>query len=345
MKTVRGYMATTFAVSATLGMIIGIGFSENAWEITSYIRWILNIVLLSFPICSLVVTYYAVFEPITRLLRLDLETEARQALSDSRNGLIDASVIHYEIDERKLMLNEDYNDVENLRCGFQKVFSNGNAMPLLLLIILRVLHVLTSNTYLYVLSAISIYSSLNFVMHTVLMFTRLMIIFIPKYSIDKLGRLNLLLASGLGSGILLIPFATHHMDYINIPGNLLGIITFSIHIFASLGIEPVQHIYVTEAFPLAKRNASIAIVTCVEYILQEIIVLLLLLGEKTTLQIILITTPFVVLLLTIISFIKLPETKSMTLRRCRDEFNQHATSDVPPRIYVSSIQTLGNAYM
>lgn len=344
MKTVRGYMSTTFAVSVNLGMIIGLAFSQNSWTSTPSLRLILNIVLLAFPVCSLIVTWYAVYEPITRLLRLDLESEARHVLNESRKGIIDASVIHYEIDEKKLMILEDYGEAD-LSCGFQKVFSNQNAVPIILMIILRILSVLVSNTYLCILSATSIYPDLNFMMHTILMFARLMILLIPKYSIDKLGRRNLLLASGLGSGILLIPFATHHMSYINIPSNLLGIITFSMHIFASLGIEPVVHIYASECFPLSKRNASLAIVTCFEYILYGLISVLLLLGEKLVLQIMLMGSPFLVLLLTIISFVKLPETKSMTLRRCRDEFNKHATSDVPPRVYVSQIQTLGTAHM
>lgn len=344
MKTVRGYMTASFSVSTTTGMIIGLAFSINSWTITPSLRTILNIILWSFPICSLLVTKFYVYEAVTRLLKLDLETEARHVLNESRKGLMDASVIHHEIDEKKLMLREDYGE-KDLRCGFQQVFSNRNALPILSMIILRMLHVLTSNVYLYVLSAVSIYSSLNFIVHTILLITRLMVLFIPKYSIDKLGRRTLLLVSGIGSGILLIPFAIHHLEYINVPGNLLGIITFSIHIFATLGIEPVQHIYASEAFPLSKRNASLAIVTCCEYIMQGAIAILFLLGEKLTLQIILIGSPFAVLLLTIISFVKLPETKSMALRRCRDEFNKHATSDVPPRVYVSSIQTLGSSYM
>lgn len=178
------------------------------------------------------------------------------------------------------------------------------------------------------------------------MFVRLLTLTIPQYSIDKLGRKSLLLTSGLGSGILLIPFALSAMDWITVRADLLALITFAIHIFAALGIESVQLIYSTEAFPLSQRNCSLAFVTCFEYITQGTIVILLLLSEKSSLEILLLATPFVVLLLTIILFAKLPETKSIPLRRCRDLFNKNIKKKtLPSNIRVSGIHTLGSTYM
>lgn len=343
MKMVRGYMASGLAQSTLVGLILGVGFSEHSWKAISYMRWMFCVILISFPIISIAMNRFLTYEPITRLLKLDLETEARNVLNELRRGKIESSIIQYEIDERKLMLIEDYAD-ESKSCGFQKVFSNGNAMTLLWIVLLRILYVFTANMYLFILSAISVYQDLNYLMHMVLMATRLIILTIPHYSIDKLGRRGLLLASGLGSGILLLPFAAQHMTNINIRGDLMGIITFGIHIFAALGIEAVQPIYASEAFPLSQRNASIAIVTCIEYILQGTIAVLLLLGEEIPLKIFLVATPFFVLFLTIILFVKLPETKSMPLRRCRDQFNKNIKKKTLP-LRVSGIQTLGSTYM
>lgn len=344
MKSVRGYMLITFSMTITFGYALGLGFSENSWKSVQYMGWIFNIVLISFPIASLILTHFVTYEPVTMLLKMGLEAEAQNVLHESRNGLIEASIIQYEIVERKLMLIEDYDNEENQCCGLLNVCGNGNVMPIILMVLLRILNVFTSNVYFFILSALSIHRDLNFIIHIVLMATRILILIIPKYSIDKLGRKNLLLASGLGSGLLLLPFAAKHMDYIEIRADLLAIITFGIHIFAALGIEPVQHIYVAEAFPLSKRNGSLAIVTCIEYILQGVITIWVMLGQTVCLHIVLLMSPFAVLLLTIILFIKLPETKSMPLRKCRDQFNNKIEKKtLPPRI--SGIHTIGSSYM
>lgn len=346
MKTVRGYMATHIAQATQLGLMLGIAFSEQSFKAINYMRIQFGIVLILLPIVAIIMNHFLTFESITRLLKMGMEDEARNILNESRRGKIDAAVIQYEIDERKHMLCEDYDDYDESKfTSFLKLFTNGNAITLIWMILLRVLNVLTANMYLFILSAISIYRDLNYLMHIVLMFTRLLIVMIPQYSIDKLGRRSLLLTSGIGSSILLFPFVAHNMDYIQLRGDLLAIITFGIHIFAALGIEPVQHIYVTEAFPLSKRNGSLAIVTCIEYILQEIIAIWLILGEEILLKCLLIASPFAVLLLTIILFAKLPETKSMPLRRCRDEFNKNIIKKSLPPLRVSGIHTLGSTYM
>lgn len=345
MKTVRGYMAILLVQSSLLGLMIGVAFSEHSFKIELFMRIIFCTCLMLFPIVAIIMTRFFTYEPITRLLKLNMETEARNTLDESRNGKIDTTVINYEIDEKKLMLLEDYDDEDSKFCNFFKLFSNGNALPIIWLVLLRLVHILTANMYLFVLSAMSIYQDLNYVMHMILMCTRLIVAIIPFYSIDKLGRRSLLITSGLGSSILLFPFAAYHMGYIHIRGDLLAIITFGIHIFAALGIEPVQPIYAAEAFPLSKRNGSLAIITSFEYVLQAVIAIWLLLGEEILLKCLLLASPFLVLLISIILFVRLPETKSMPLRRCRDTFNKNTVKKTLLHPRVSSIQTLGNTYM
>lgn len=341
MKLVRGFIATDFSIWATLGTLLAVGF--NTESMTS-MRWIFNIILLVIPIVSMILTRILTYEPITHLLRLELEIEARTVLDKSRNGLFDGTIIQHEIDERKLMLLEDYED-KSQRSGFHRIFIGRNALTISLMIFLRLLYIFTSNLYIYLLSATSMHSDMPFVMLMIIIAARILVLLIPKYSIDKLGRKSFLLASGLGSGILLIPFAANSMNYITIRDDLLGMITFSIHIFAALGIDPVQHIYASEAFSLSKRNASLAIVTSVEYILHATIIILLLLEQKFPLEILLLISPFAVIFLTIILFILLPETKAMALRRCRDKFDKkEIKKPIQPRTSLG-IQTLGSIYM
>lgn len=340
-KSVRGYIATDFSMWATLGVLMAIAFSIKSM---TFVRWIFNVILLFIPIVSMVLTGFLTYEPITRLLQMDLEIEARSVLDESRNGLIDAAIIQHEIDERKLMLLEDYDDTSQ-RSGFHRIFNDRNGITIILILLLRLLHLFTSNLYIYIQSATSMHSDMPFVMLIILSAVRLIVLLIPKYSIDKLGRRNLLLVSGLGSGILLLPFAAINMKYISIRDDLVGIITFSMHIFATLGIDPIQHIYACEAFPLSKRNASLAIVTCIEYILHAIITILLLLEQSFPLKMLLLSSPFAVLFLTIVLFVILPETKAMALRRCRNQFNKiNAQKPIKPRPS-TGIHTLGSIYM
>lgn len=343
MKSVRGYIAVDFGIWNALGFMLAVGFSANTWESMPFIRWTFNGILFAIPIASIILTNYLTYEPITWLLKMDLEIEARKALEESRNNLIDPLINQHEIDEKKLMLIEDYDD-QSQHCGFQRVLQKRNALMLVLILLLRIVNIFTTNIYFNMLSAISINRESALIMLLILIGVRTVVLLIPKYSIDKLGRKVLLLTSGLGSGILFIPFAAQHMNYINMRRDLLGIITFSIHIISALGIDPAQHIYACEVFPLNKRNASLAIVTCVEYILHGFITMCVLLDETLILQIILLTTPFAILLFTIILFVKLPETKSMALRRCRDRHNKKPIrKTLQPR--VSGIQTLGSTYM
>lgn len=321
LKTVRGFIATSLSSEVIVGSLIGVFITQYPREYRA--------VSVLFPLTSLITTVFFTNEPVTRLLRLNLEMDARTMLSDSRKGIIDTTVIQHEIDEKKLMLMEDYTD-DGSFSGFVKVLSNGNWIPLLWMCLLRLLNVLTNNIYLFILSVVAIYRDLSYVAFMGLLFTRSIILLIPKFSIDKLGRRSMLLVSGLGSGILLIPFAVQNMNYIQIRSDLFIIITCSIHIFAALGIESVQHIYVTEAFPLSTRNGSIAIVNCIEYICQAIIFVWIVIERQFLLQVLLIMTPFVVLLLTIVLFVNLPETKTMSLRRCQGHFNQKLVKKLLP---------------
>lgn len=341
MKLVRGFIAIDFCMWSTLGILLAVGFNINSM---AQFRWIFNVILMMISIVSMTLTGFFTYESITRLLQMDLEIEARAVLDKSRNGLFDDTFIQHEIDEMKLMLLEDYDD-QSQRSGFHRVFHGRNAFKMLLMGFLRLLHLFTSNLYIYLLSATSMHSDMPFVMLIIIFAVRIIVLLIPKYSIDKLGRKNLLLVSGLGSGILLIPFAVNSLKYISMRDDLLGLIIFSIHIFAALGIDPAQHIYASEAFELSKRNASLAIVTCVEYFLHATITILLLLEQKFPLEILLMISPFAVLLLTIILFITLPETKALALRRCRDRFNKkEVRKPIQPRPSLG-IQTLGSVYM
>lgn len=341
-KSIRGYITTVIPISTAFAMMLATYFGENLRENHSHFDIIFGAVMIGLLILAIVLTLMRTQEPVTHLLKSGQESEALQVLKLLYDGSVDDVIIFSEVNERKFMITEDYKST-NENGGVFAMFDNGNSEPILWMTLLRFLAVITLNPFIMALSAKSILESQIYLMQIIVYFVKFIVMNIPRYSIDILGRRPFLLISGIGCTICFIPFLTVNLNLINIRSDLLAIITISMHIFIAIGIEPVQHIYLVEAFPLSKRNASLAFVTTIEYILQA---LLLSLWMSTQLMdtyyymISLLAAPFMVLVLSILLFVQLPETKFMSLRKCRDAFK----TSIPAQPRVLGIQTIGNAY-
>lgn len=307
-KSIRGFATTLYLIQFYAFMVTVV---VSAWIEKNFIIPCLLIIL---PIMIGLLTYFFSREPITRLLQLGEEERARTILQEFHDGAVEPTMIIAEIEDKKRMVAEDYK--EPASCGFSGVLSNGNIYPIIWMLLLRLLGVLTSHQTFYVLSAHGIVKDLLDYMIMTIFLIKLVTMFFPLYAIDRLGRKPFLAISGIGCGICCLPFMCFHLSYIHIRADLLAIITVSMQIFIALGIEPAKHIYAIEAFPLAKRNGSLAIITCFEYLSY---ILLVYFGGFSG---VLITTPFLIILLTLILAVKLPETKFVGLRKCRLAFNE-----------------------
>lgn len=332
----RPDMAVVFLIGSKLcGLFIGflsnLPFTKSPNRDTN-----IGFVFLFFPIIALIYNRFKTYDTITQLLNMGQEEYIVNTLTELRAGIIpkrdlDES-IRSEIAEKKLMLLEDYASSTSRFCNVFKLLTNGNASPIFLLVCFRFLYVITSNIYLVALSG----GDNPYITILSLLIIRMLLQNYLAFSIDSLDRRKLLLIAGLCSGILLFPFAFSHMGYIHICSVLLVIITYAIHISVAIGIEPVHAVYETEAFPLSKRNGSLAIVTCFEYVLQGTITIWLLFGKEDILKYLLVATPVLVISLTIILFKCLPEIKSMSLRECRDAFNKNSVKRTLPHSHILS---------
>lgn len=308
-KSIRGFATTLYLIQFYAFMVIIVA---GAWLEPTYL---LPILLIASPMAICLLTYFFSQESITRLIKLGEEESARNILQGFHDGAVEPTMIIAEIEDKKRMVAEDYK--ETVSCGFIGVLSDGNIYPIIWMLLLRVLGALTSHPIFYILSAKGIAKDLMDYMLMTIFVVRLITMLFPLYAIDRLGRKAFLVISGIGCGICAIPFVCFHLSYIYIRGDLLAIITVSMQIFIALGIEPTKHIYSIEAFPLNKRNGSLAIITCFEYLCY---ILLIYVGDVAG---ILLATPLLILLLTLILAAKLPETKFVGLRKCRLIFNEN----------------------
>lgn len=308
-KSIRGFATTLYVIQFYAFMII---LGASAWFDG---KVAMLCVMIGLPLVIPLLTYFFSCESITRLIKMGREEEARQILEDFHNGALEPTMIIAEIEDKKRMVAEDYK--EPTACGFCGVLSNGNISPIIWMLLLRVLSVLTSHKIFYVLSADGIYKGSVSYMLLAILLIKLIALFFPLYAIDRLGRKPFLAISGIGCGICALPFVCFNLNYIYIRADLLAIITVSMQIFIALGIEPTKHIYSVEAFPLSKRNGSLAIITCFEYLCH---ILLIYVGNVAG---ILIASPFLIILLTLLLTAKLPETKFVGLRKCRLAFNKN----------------------
>lgn len=320
-KMTRGYICGYFSIATLFAYLLGFLSSGYSWRTTeTYHLWTNIMIVIFFFIGILMIQFTA--EPLTNYLKWNDLTKAEEIFTDLCDSVIEPNRIRSEVCEKARMMSEDYDD-DRVWSNWWEIICNGNGKPLIGLILLRLTNLFTLNLFFIALSASEIYKRELFIMQVILIIIRFLIFFIPRYSLDKLGRRPFLLISGVGSGILFIPFTAHVCEWINIENGLMALIAVFIHVFATFGIEPVQHVYATEAFPLSKRNASLAVVTCVEYVGNCLIIIWWLNKMTAFLNVVLILSPFYLIIVTILLFALLPETKSKSVRKCRAEFNKY----------------------
>lgn len=344
-KMTRGYVASTMSHMSSIALLIAFLFSEKTWRTVASYHFVAHILYLLFALFGMGLTLWFTYEPVTRFLGSDDTSTAERIFTEICNDVVEPNKIRSEMQDKVKMMAEDYSDEESCWCSWLNLFSNGNGKPIVGMILLRILNVLTSNLFIIAASAAAIYGKEIFLMQIIVICVRILVLFLPKYSLDKLGRKALLAISGIGSGICFIPFAFYTVQLIPIRGDLIALITILMHIFAAFGIEPVQHVYAAEAFPLSKRNASLAFVTCVEYIFSGIMIIWWLNRRVFFLKFVLFVAPVFLIIVTIILFVKLPETKSKSARSCRAKFNKYYNRRPILKSRVSSIQTIGRVYM
>lgn len=264
---------------------------------------------------AIVMTLMFYHESIITLIQSGRDAHALKTLMLLRGETEETPETMESFNEFKMMVVED-------KYADSGIFSDGNFQPLVSVLCLRVCFVLTFN---YALKFIHIFMTHNsnsgidytFILNLVHTFTTVAVLF----TVDK-GRRKHFLVSGIGSGVVLIIFGFQRLSaYANY--DLLIFLMFVLfEFFSAIGLGLTAHIYSTEAFPTAKKPASIAFTSIIEFCLQIFFILWVdnRFNPKIFDIVLLLSSGFVLKALTAYLYFNLPETKLISIRKAKQKF-------------------------
>lgn len=284
---------------------------------------ILGIFGLSFSLIGILCTMFLTYESVPYLLRRNKDSEAVVNMLKLRNESVITTNITNDLDEMKLMVAEDkqYN---------QNIFNDCNGTAVSKMIALRILCNLTNN-FIFNIIMMNLTATLigrtQFQMAAVILTgTRYGASFISIFSSDFIKRKFHLTASGMISGLLVLVLAIVMVSLSDYRPTywIPGVLCIAFQLTVSLGIDPMQHVFLSEAFSTSKKAWSIAFVTTAENLSQILLVGVYFISGityETMISVLFVTAGLMLLLVLILQF-TLPETFKMTMKETRDLFSK-----------------------
>lgn len=331
-KALRGYVLSSITVIVTVVILCGLPATIHGY---SPINWhqLVGMWTILFAMIAMLCAWFYNYESVAFLIKNGRELEALDTLRRLRDETEETWALRNEFEEIKLMVIEDYSVPADIKS--MSIFYGGNARPLILITTLKALFVFTTNLPIFLFTILLIYPVVGALWGFVIIVTaRIVPVIFPILLADRLGRKRFLLISGSGCGSFMTLFLIAYLLLPYEPLNAPGVLSFEyvpmflligFHMFAALGTDPIQHIYSAEAFPLDKRTKSLAFVTCVEYALHVVTVVWVFVGSVNfiteSVTSFLVITCTGIFAMTIWLNRVLPETRGMSLRQCRNEFN------------------------
>lgn len=267
---------------------------------------------------GIVLNTICTYESVLYLLQHGQDREALQTIMKLRNESTETWSIRNDFADMRLMVSQERNEKKS-------IFSKGNGRPVVLVAFLRIQAFLSNNQ---VINSLLIAIVQELLIDKVSIFASPMILtgartITAVLSIalgDTFGRKWFLTLSGGVAGLAILIFGVLLMTVDTLTGFVGFLVVFQM--FVGYGIDPMQHVLVSEAFSTNKKALSIAFVTTLEYLLQIIAVFVMYHLHRTAEVIygVLLTTAIAILILAAVLQIALPETRGMTLKQSRDEF-------------------------
>ncbi|KAJ6636028.1 Solute carrier family 2, facilitated glucose transporter member 2 [Pseudolycoriella hygida] len=285
---------------------------------------IVGICGLILSILGIVSTTFLTYESIPYLLRRGNEPEAVVNLMMLRNESYMTPNLVEDLNEMRTMVLQDKEENMN-------VLANGNASAMGKMMVLRVLATLTSNylinSLLIIMIMLLLQSQSYYMAPVILSGSRFAASFIPVFSTDLFKRKIHLTVSSVTSGTLMLALAIIFASvdiFLSTTYWVPAALCIVTQIFVSLGIDPMQHLLLSEAFSTSTKPWSIAWVTSIEYVLQILFIVLYFVGQIDRVRIIAIffVTAGVMLALAIFLQLAIPETFGKSIKETRDLFRK-----------------------
>lgn len=289
-----------------------------------------GIMAITFAIMGILFTPCLTYESITHLLYRNNERQAMENMLKLRNESVLTWNISNDLQELKLMVSED-------RVKDENITKDGNMRPLLLMLATSLICAFSTNLILNKnlievtrdsFSTTWDQSGTNgpnttSIAAVILVTCRyvagfVMILFGDSFSRKKFLRFTV----GLSAVSLLITniLSPYLLTYSNGANFLPGVFAVAFQTFVGAGIEPMQHVLMSEAFSTAKKYWSIAFVTVVESLIQIAIIGLSFIDYDVFVTVFIYLSIVIVATMTFILHKQLPETRGISLRQARDAF-------------------------
>lgn len=332
-KHVRGIILSSINYMILLGMFVGViiisSFAFDSYSGVNSER-LIGIIAVLFTVIGFLATIFITYESVPFLLRRGAEREALTNMMKLRNEVIESAEIHRDMLETKCMINED-------RSLNRNILAEGNFKPLLLMVAARIEYVATNNFAINIILALFLEISLGITAGNmlyspmILLGVRMVAALFSMFSVYFWPRKLHLLVSGGLCGCVMFIFATFLIVMIETGLTdvyyVLGILAAFYQLFAAIGIDPMQHIFIAESFAGPKSAWSITVVTLVENVLQIVLICIfynLFLGTGSlTFASIYVYTYFTTGAIFFVGFVlhfTLPETREMSLKEAKDVF-------------------------
>lgn len=300
-------------------------------HVTFDVDLLLGILTFVYAIIALLSIPYLTYESVPLLIQQGRDRKALENLIRLRSEETDTWAVRNDFDELQLMVLEDY---EAPGINHSNIFTDGNWRPLIMISAIRLIVLLASSLPFQLTAAIFVKVLLMANEDTlqyaimILLGCRVGLGILPMAFCDKLGRKHFLLVSGCLCGVCLAVLGVIlyledrsclDMDYW-IPGAFF----ICFYIFASIGIDSIGNVFMAEAFPMAKKAWSITLIVTFEHILNcaFLIWIVLIRFDYDWLMMFVFASGVVILSLSLWLYCVLPETRGMSLRQCRNEFNK-----------------------
>lgn len=308
-------MISIFTVSIYNGILFPNGKEQ-------YIEFSFSLFTIGLFYCllGLVLTPCLTYESIPFLLKRNREPEAFETMMKLRNETFETWTIRNDMQEMKLMVQQDKDEQWD-----KNIFARGNIRPLLILVGVKFMAVTSNNWFfnriMMNFTAVNIddvqvadYSG------GILTGVRMAVALIPLFVMDKFSHKKLLTVSGAVSGVLLLilgMFSSLSLSYYEYALWLPMTASILYQCVVGVSIDPLQHILLGEAFSTSTKSYwSFTFVTIVEHLLQ----IFMFLSVTNSFDVVLYVFGIASIFASFGFYYYLPETRGMSLRQARDEF-------------------------
>lgn len=322
-KEMRGRLLSliNFAMISTI-FLSTLLYAVNSSKNNDLVIGILGLV---FAVVALLLTPLMPYESIVFLMRRGEERKALENLLKLRSETTETASIQSELQDFTNMLEQDKNIGAN-------IFLDQNIRPLFLVTIMRIMAILANNI---IINTVMIAGTHVLLHHVevpqnalILVSIRFAVSFVPLIWSDTFLHKTMLNYSTVVSssftllvGIMMVAIAGHEI-------NFYFALFFFVQAFSSFGIDPMQHIVMSEAFSTAKKPWSITFATTIENALQIVVIAVFSNVNLTEPLItgVVIGAGVIMVLFAFVLNSMLPETSGMTLMGCREAFSKRRKS-------------------